>query len=48
MINAASDEELDKIYNQMIADCDAAGMEEVEAKINENYQARMAIWNAEN
>ena len=48
MINAASPEEVDKIYNQMLADCEAAGLEEVEAKINENYAARMEIWNADN
>ena len=41
-------EEVDKIYNQMLADCEAAGLEEVEAKINENYAARMEIWNADN
>lgn len=48
MINAASPEEVDKIYNQMLADCEAAGLEEVEAKINENYAARVEIWNADN
>lgn len=47
MINAAAAEDVDTIYNQMIADCEAAGMVEVEEEINKAYQERMAIWYGE-
>lgn len=45
MVNASSSEEVDQIYAQMMSDVEAAGIEEVEAAINEAYAARMAIWN---
>lgn len=45
MVNASSSAEVDEIYAQMMSDLEAAGLEEVEEKINENYAERMAIWN---
>ena len=44
LISASSPEELDKIYEQMISDMEAAGLEEVEERINETYQERMELW----
>ena len=44
-INAASSEEVDSVYNQMMSDLDAAGIAEVEDAINETYAARMELWN---
>ena len=41
MVNAASSEEVDSVYNQMMSDLDAAGIAEVEDAINETYAARM-------
>lgn len=45
MVAAPSAEEMEKIYQQMMADVEAAGLADVEEVINENYQKRMAIWN---
>lgn len=45
MVNASSSAEVDAIYAQMMSDLEAAGLEEVEEKVNENYAERMAIWN---
>ena len=45
MVNAASSEECDKVYNQMMSDLEAAGIADVETKITENYNERMALWN---
>ena len=45
MVNAASSDEVDSVYNQMMSDLDAAGIAEVEDAINETYAARMELWN---
>ena len=45
MVNAASSDEVDSVYNQMMSDLDAAGIAEVEDTINETYAARMELWN---
>ena len=45
MVNASSPAEVDAVYEKMMGDLEAAGLEEVEEKINENYAERMAIWN---
>lgn len=45
MVNASSPEEVDSIYEKMMGELEAAGLEEVEEKINENYAERMVIWN---
>lgn len=44
MVNAANGDEMEAIYNKMMDDLTAAGLEEVEEKINENYAQRMEIW----
>ncbi len=44
MVNAATVEECDAVYQQMMTDLEAAGMADVEAIITENYKARMELW----
>lgn len=44
LISASSPEELEELYNQMIADMEAAGLEEVEEQINVAYTERMELW----
>ena len=44
MVNASSVEECDAIYEQLLADLQTAGVEEVEAVITANYQARVTLW----
>lgn len=44
MVNAATVEECDAVYNQMMSDLEAAGMADVEAIMTETYKARMELW----
>ncbi|MBR5547086.1 MAG: extracellular solute-binding protein [Clostridia bacterium] len=44
MVNAATVEECDAIYAQLVADMDAAGAEAVEAAMSEVYVARVELW----
>ena len=44
MINAASEDEVLALYTQMVADCDAAGADKVEAVITENANQRKELW----
>lgn len=44
MVNAASSEEVDSLYQKMLQDMEAAGLADVEKVINENYQTRMELW----
>jgi putative aldouronate transport system substrate-binding protein len=45
IVDASSEAEMEQQYHQMISDMDAAGMKDVEKVINDNYQARMKLWN---
>lgn len=47
ILMAESAEEAARLFDQMLADCEAAGLSQVEAIANEKYQAKMAVWNAE-
>ena len=47
MVNAASVEDCDALYNEMIAGMESAGMEDVEAYMTEIYYARLALWGLE-
>ncbi|MBR4503177.1 MAG: extracellular solute-binding protein [Clostridia bacterium] len=47
ILMAESEEEAAKLFDQMLADCEAAGLSQVEAIANEKYQAKMSIWNEE-
>jgi putative aldouronate transport system substrate-binding protein len=47
MVNAASEEECDAVYEQMLADMEDAGEEDVEALITETYFDRLALWGEE-
>ena len=44
MVNAASREEMVMVYDEMIADMEAAGLADVEAVIDAGYQERVALW----
>ncbi|GAA0366336.1 ABC transporter substrate-binding protein [Alkalibacterium iburiense] len=44
MVNAASEQEVETIYNNMISRMEEAGLEEVEEYINEKYQERLELW----
>ena len=44
MVNAASEEECDAVYQQMLSDMEAAGEEDVEAYITKTYFDRLALW----
>ena len=46
MVNAATVEECDAVYEQMMSDLEAAGMADVEAVMTETYNERMELWNA--
>ncbi|MBM7565777.1 extracellular solute-binding protein [Paenibacillus sacheonensis] len=43
-IIAKTPEEAGKVFDKMLADMKAAGSEKVEKIINDNYQARLALW----
>jgi putative aldouronate transport system substrate-binding protein len=43
-INAKTADEAAKTFDKMLADMKAAGSEKVEKIINDNYQARLALW----
>ena len=44
MVNASSVEECDKLYNDMVAAMESAGMSDIEAYMTEKYFARLALW----
>ncbi len=44
IVNASSADEVDSLYNKLIADMEAAGLKDVEAEINKNYEARKELW----
>lgn len=44
MVNAATVEDCDAVYEQMMSDLEAAGMADVEAIMTETYKARMELW----
>lgn len=44
MVNAATVEECDAVYEKMMSDLEAAGMADVEAVMTETYKARMELW----
>lgn len=44
MVNAASSDEVDSLYQKMLQDMEAAGLADVEKVINENYQQRLELW----
>lgn len=44
IVDASSSDEVDVLYNKMIADMEKAGLNDVEKIINENYKARMELW----
>lgn len=44
MINAASSDEVDALYQKMLKDMEDAGLADVEKVINENYQQRLELW----
>lgn len=46
MVNAATVEECDAVYEQMMSDLEAAGMADVEAVMTETYNERMELWGA--
>lgn len=47
MVNAETVEECDAVYEEMMSDLEAAGIEDVEKAITENYNARMELWGEE-
>ena len=47
MVNASSVEECDKLYNDMIAAMESAGMADIEAYMTEKYFERLALWGME-
>ena len=47
MVNAATVEECDAVYEQMMSDLEAAGLTDVEAVITESYKERMELWGTE-
>lgn len=46
IVDASSEAEMEQQYHQMISDMEAAGLKDVEKIVNDNYQARMKLWNA--
>lgn len=44
IIMAPTAEEAEAVFDKLIADCDKAGMEQVEAVSNKKFAARMKIW----
>ena len=44
MVNASSVEECDKLYNDMVAAMESAGMSDIEAYMTEKYFERLALW----
>ncbi len=47
MVNASSVEDCDKLYNEMVAAMEAAGMADIEAYMTEVYFNRLALWGVE-
>ncbi|MBQ9262728.1 MAG: extracellular solute-binding protein [Clostridia bacterium] len=47
MVNAASVEQCDALYNEMVAAMESAGMADIEAYMTETYFARLALWGLE-
>ena len=47
MANAASVEDCDALYAEMISSMENAGMESIETYINDAYFARLALWGLE-
>lgn len=47
MVNAASVEECDALYNEMISGMEGAGMADIEAYMTDVYFARLALWGME-
>ena len=47
MVNAASVEDCDALYNEMIAGMEGAGMADIEAYMTEVYFNRLALWGME-
>lgn len=45
IVDASSEAEMEQQYHQMISDMEAAGLKDVEKIVNDNYQARMKLWN---
>lgn len=44
IVNAASSEEAENLYHQMITEMEAAGLKDVEAVITANYEERKELW----
>lgn len=44
MINASSEQEMNKAYDQMIKEMEAAGLKNLEKNINETHKAQMELW----
>lgn len=44
ILMAPSAEEAARLFDQMVADCEAAGLKQVEAVANSKYQTKMAVW----
>ena len=47
MVNAASIEDCDALYNEMISAMEGAGMADIEAYMTDVYFARLALWGLE-
>ena len=47
MVNAASVEECDKLYDEMVSSMESAGMTQIEDYMTERYFARMELWGLE-
>jgi len=47
IVNAGSTEEVETLYIKLITDMEAAGLAEVEAEINVNYDLRKELWGIE-
>ena len=47
MVNAATVEECDALYNEMISGMEGAGMADIEAYMTDVYFARLALWGME-
>lgn len=44
IVNASSSDEVDTLYNKLITEMEGAGLKDVEAEINKNYEARKELW----
>ncbi len=47
IVNAASEEEAISVYESMVAEMNASGLEDVEAYMTKQYQERMELWGIE-